>query len=432
MTKITPFRAWRYNPEKVQDISKVVAPPYDVIGPELLKELHRGSDFNVSWIDLPQEEGGLGKYEVAQKKYAQWKAEGVLTQEDSPSLYLYFQDYTVPDGRKFTRKGFFGRRLLEDFKNGGVKPHEKTFAGPKADRLALTQATEANLSPIFGLYSDPDNQMESLLDELSQGDPVIDIQDSDGGGHRLWVVSDPEAIQGLLAPVQSHPVMIADGHHRYETALNYRELQKAALGGNYTGEEAFNYVLMYFCSLQDPGLVVLPTHRVLEEKPEVDEAIVKDLLGQYASLKEFSFSQYPEATAYMEEEGGREHLLGWIHDDKIDVLKFDPEALLNSSTLNHLHYAVRDLDATVLHDLVLEEIMGVSKGAQREYGNIHYIKNGEDALRVTQEKKSYGFLMNATKIAQLEAVTEIGETMPQKSTFFYPKLLTGLVFNDLK
>ena len=431
MKKIFPFSGVRYQPELFPDLSQVVAPPYDVIDEPLQVKLQGQSDHNVVWIDLPPKKGEFPDYEFAAKKYQAWKKAGALIKDKEPGLYLYFQSYTLADGREFTRKGFFARRRLESFENGGVKPHEKTFAGPKADRLKLTQATRANLSPIFGLYPDPKNHVGPRLEEISQGEAFADFKTEEGYRHRMWRVADPALIEGILEEIQSQHILIADGHHRYETALNYRELRKNELAEAYTGEEGFNFVLMYLCALEDPGLVVLPTHRVLSERPNVEPELVQQLLASYAEIKDFAWGELKTALEFMEQEGERDHVIGWVHDRKIQVLAFDREKLLNSEELNRLHYALRDLDVTILHNLILEEILGVSKGAQREYGTLKYIKKAEDVLKVTQENNSYGFLLNATKVAQMEAVTQIGETMPQKSTFFYPKVPTGLIFNDL-
>jgi uncharacterized protein (DUF1015 family) len=431
MTKIRPFRAWRYSPKQVGDFSKVVAPPYDVIEADQLARLYQSSPYNVTHVDLPQAKGEASKYETAKQYFASWKQSGILLQDERPSVYPYFQSYTLPTGEKRTRKGFFARRRLESFAEGGIRPHEKTFAGPKEDRLQLMQATHADLSPIFGLYGDPKNAVGAQLDALARPDPLLAIAGEGGEEHRLWKVDDPAAIEALLQSVHDRPLLIADGHHRYETALNYLELHKSALGASYTGEEGFNDVMMYFCSIQDPGLVILPTHRVLAERLSKDVHLTRNLLKRYATSKEFSVENHREALRYLQEEGRHEHVLGWIHDAVIEVLRFDSDKILESQVLNHLHYAVRDLDVTLLHDLVLEEVMGMPKGAQREYGHIHYVKDAEEAVRLTREKNTEGFLLNPTKVSQLEAVTEIGATMPQKSTFFYPKLLTGLVFYDL-
>lgn len=430
MPKISPFAAYRYNLQKVNP-SEVVAPPYDVIGPEQQDALYKKSPYNVVRIDLAKEEAGLDRYQIAKKNFEEWKQKEILVQDSKPSLYLYFQTFALPDGRRLTRKGFLARRRLESFAEGGVKPHEMTFPGPKADRLQLMQATKANLSPIFGLYSDPKSEVSQLLLKLAAQKPDIHIVEANGDEHQVWRIDSEEAIRDLLNLVHDRSLLIADGHHRYETALAYRDEQLAKLGALATGKEAFNYVMMYFCSLQDEGLVVLPTHRVLEEAPELDAAMIKQLLEKYARIKTFTVAQAESALEFLEAEGKHEHAIAWVHEGKIEVMTFDVEKLLGNTELSHLHFALRDLDVTILHHLVLEEIMGISRGAQKEYGRVHYIKNAQEAIELVQQKKSHAFLMNATKLKQIEAVTEIGEKMPQKSTFFYPKLLTGLVFCDL-
>lgn len=431
MSKLRAFRGFHYNPDQISEISRVVAPPYDVIDDAKFQSLMKASPYNVAAIDLPKaSHSGDEAYDVAGKRYQEWKDSGILTQDDKESLYLYFQTYQLPGGEEVTRRGFFARRRLEDFTEGGVKPHERTFAGPKADRLLLMKATAANLSPIFGLFSDPEDTVGLQWDSLTQSDPLFAYSSEDGQSHRLWRLNDPEKIQNLLQGIQDQPIMIADGHHRYETALNYRDYRRQQLGEQATGEEPFNDVLMYCCSMQDAGLKVLPTHRVLAQRPDVAPEVVRQWLAKYAEVKEFSVSDLAQAQEYLSAEGKTEHAIAWVHDDLIEVWTFDPDKLLASESLNRLHFALRDLDVTLLHQLILEEILGVSQGAQREYGTIKYIKDAAEAVQLSTEKKTYGFLLNATKMEQMEAVTQIGATMPQKSTFFYPKVPTGLVFYD--
>jgi uncharacterized protein (DUF1015 family) len=430
MTKIAPFAGLRYNPQQV-DLSRVVAPPYDVINEALREELSRRSPHNVVRLDLAKEENGLSRYEIAGKNLWNWKEKKILQRDARPSLYLYFQTFRLPGGETRTRKGFFGVRRLEKFGEGSIKPHENTFPGPKADRLQLMNATHADLSPIFSLFSDPKNEAGPILDELAKGEPEVRIVEPGGDEHRLWLVSDPAAVERLLHAVRERPLLIADGHHRYETALAYQEEQKAALGSRYRGDEPFHNVLMYFSSLQDPGLTVLPTHRVLAQPSEVSPELFQSLLKKFAHVASFAAEDREAAVKKMEEEGAHEHVLGWVYGDRIDVAIFDVARLLEHPALNRLHFALRDLDVTVLHDLVLAELLGITKGAQKEYGRIHYVKDAGEAIRLAREGGTYAFLMNATKLKQIEAVAEIGEKMPQKSTFFYPKLLTGLVFYEL-
>ncbi|MCE9625622.1 MAG: DUF1015 domain-containing protein [Deltaproteobacteria bacterium] len=430
MPKIDAFQGYRYNPEKVGDLSLVMAPPYDVIDPALQDKLYDKSPYNVVRIDLAKEENDLNRYSVSQHTYTTWKQKEILRQDEKPSIYLYFQTYSLPDGRRLTRRGFIARRRLETFAEGGVKPHEQTFPGPKADRLKLMQSTNASFSPIFALYPDPSQEAGAQLAQLSERKPDIEIRDEKGDEHRLWCIDDAAKIERLLGTVHDRPLLIADGHHRYETALAFAEEQKAKLGDRFTGKEPFNYVMMYICALEDPGLVVLPTHRVLAQKPEVNEEIFRGLVSKYAKIKTFPMSEVKAAIRFMEEEGEHEHVLGWVHAGQIEIMTFDVDKILESQSLNRLHFSIRDLDVTILHDLVMEELLGVAKGAQKEYGNILYIKEAVEAIQLAKEKNTYAFLMNATKLKQIQAVIAIGEKMPQKSTFFYPKPLTGLVFYD--
>jgi uncharacterized protein (DUF1015 family) len=224
---------------------------------------------------------------------------------------------------------------LESFDQGGIKPHEKTFAGPKQDRYQLMQATEAQLSPIFALYSDPKKLTGPQLEKWSQGEPLIHIRQENGEEHRLWKVGDAATVNVFLASVQDYPLLIADGHHRYETALNFCLDRKAALGNAYTGAENFNYVLMYLCSLEDPGLVILPTHRVLKERPEGDLSLFNRLIDEVGTRKSFPLDRLKEAVEWMQQEAEQGHRIAWLHDGVAEVIELDAEKVLNSQGLNH-------------------------------------------------------------------------------------------------
>ncbi len=431
MSKIFPFAAWRYSLEQFSDLSRVIAPPYDVIGPEEQRRLYEKSPFNVAWVDLPPAVEGQDKYQGAGERFAQWCKTGVLVQEERPCYYLYFQTFTLPDGRKLTRRGFFGRRLLESFESGSVRPHEQTFPGPKADRFQLMKATHANLSPIFGLYNDAENRVGHLLTELSQRSPDFSLEEENGQQHQVWIVSEIEAQKRIQEALRDRPILIADGHHRYETALAYRDACRVAQKQPLTGQEPFEFVMMYFCSLQDPGLVILPTHRLLKERPEGDLELYRRLLGRYGEIRTYKMEQYDQVLQDLASEGKADPTLAWVHDDSIEIITFDRDKILESQSLNLMHHALRDLDVTLLHHLVLQEVMGISLGSQREYGTLEYIKDSKELVEKARQQNTFGFLLNPTKMAQVQAVTEIGEVMPQKSTYFYPKLLTGLLFCDL-
>lgn len=440
MSNFLPLKGWHYNPETIKDFSQVIAPPYDVIDPKKLAALHERSALNAVWLDLPKlnaenaESNGKDPYQEAAHKYQDWKDKKVLVQEDKPSVYLYFQSYDLPEGRRVTRRGFFARRRATPFGKGegSVLPHEKTFAGPKADRLKLTQASQANFSAIFGLFSDPEAQILPLLEKYSQGPALMDFVNGENQRHQVWKVDDPEHVASLLGPLQDKHVFIADGHHRYETAVHYSGLTREAAGRDETSApQDSDYVLMYCCALQDPGLVVLPTHRVLAKRPEITPEELRKKLAPYATIESHPLSAASEVEKQMTTLGEKQHCLAWVHDEQIELMSFLPEKIAAHPHFSKMPDPLRQLDVTLLHDLVLEEIVGMPQVQQREYGHIHYVKSFPEALALTQEKNTYGFLMNATKLSEMEAVSQTGETMPQKSTFFYPKLPTGLVFSDL-
>lgn len=442
MNNFLPLKGWRYNPAQIQDFAQVIAPPYDVIDREQFAALHKQSPLNAVWLDLPKlnmaaaEANGTDPYLEAAGKYQAWKKQGVLLQDAKPCVYLYFQTYDLPEGPRITRKGFFVRRRATPFgetiDGGKVLPHEKTFAGPKADRLKLTQATRANLSAIFGLYSDAENQIAPLLEQFSQSEPVMDFVNGENQRHQVWKVDDAKQVEALLGPLQEKTILIADGHHRYETAVHYAQLarQEAGLEEQASPQDS-DYVLMYCCALQDPGLVVLPTHRVLAKLPKISPEAFREALKPYAEFKAYPLAEANAAEKEMMALGKTHHCLAWVHDEQVELMIFSPEKVASHPHLAQMPEAVRQLDVSLLHDLVLAEIIGMPQTQQREYGHIHYVKSFAEAIQLTQEKNTYGFLMNPTKLSEMEAVSQIGETMPQKSTFFYPKLPTGLVFSDL-
>src|SRR3954452_23469048 len=251
MADVPPIRALHYDRARTGDPADVVAPPYDVIDPEQRAALAARSPHNVVAIDLPQ---GEDPYAAAARTFAAWREQGVLVRDDQPAFWVLAQDYTGPDGRPYTRRGFFARIRVEDYGPGRIRPHERTHPGPKEDRLRLTRATRANLSPIFVLYDDPAGAAWSALEAALTGEPFADVTDTDGTRHRLWRVGDPAALEAVTAALAPSELLIADGHHRYETARVYAE----EIGG----EGAHRYVLTCLVALQDPGLTVFPTHRL--------------------------------------------------------------------------------------------------------------------------------------------------------------------------
>src|SRR3954452_2391444 len=266
MARLEPLRALHYDPAVAGPLQDLAAPPYDVIDPEQRAELASRSPHNVVAIDLPEDPDGGDRYAHAAALLEQWRAEGAVVEDDEPALWAIVQDYTGPDGRALTRNGFFARVRIEDYGAGTIRPHERTHPGPKEDRLRLTRATQANLSPIFSLYSDPDLAAWRALDPATQEEPFGEVTDGDGTRNRLWRVTDPAAVPAATAALADVELLIADGHHRYETARAYAE--------EVGGEGPHRYVLMCLVALQDEGLTVFPTHRLVDglkgtDKPEL-------------------------------------------------------------------------------------------------------------------------------------------------------------------
>jgi uncharacterized protein (DUF1015 family) len=437
MAEILPFRGIRYNPKQVGDFDRVISPPYDVIDPALQRELYERSPYNVVRIDFGQERLGdderENRYTRAARCFRQWLEQGVLIRDAEPSIYYMEEEYAGEFGEPKTRKGFLGTVRLEDPESGLYRPHEKTLAGPKADRLNLTKACRANLSPIFSLYDDPNHivQRDLELVPLSQR-PLITVRGDEGGMTRLWRVSEPGVLRGVSAAMHLESFFIADGHHRYETALNYRNHMRAANPGH-TGKEPWNYVMMYFADLWAPGLTVLPTHRVVFGLEGFRLESFLDKARQYFSVQtvEGGLDAWLQA---MKARRGKCHAVGLVakEDEKLRLLELSDEAVMNRLLADRAPKVLRTLDVTVLHSLILEEILGIDESAQEAQRNLRYVKGSRNLQRMVREEDvQLGFLLNPTRVEEVKVVAEEGERMPQKSTFFYPKLVTGLVFNPL-
>lgn len=427
--KILPFRGIRYSP-KAGDFSKLVTPPYDVIAPELQKELYARSPYNFIRVDLPMEEGS-DRYKVAKKTFESWLDERILCKDERPAIYLHHHHFRLEDGRTVLRKGFFAARRLEDFSEGGIKPHEKTLEGPKTDRLLLTRAVETNLSPVFSLYSDPEKRVESLFENTKQKSPDISF-DFDGQHHELWVLSDPHIFSAVDAALDQHPLFIADGHHRYETALNYRnECRKRYPSGN--GNEAFNNILMYFSNMDDEGMVILPIHRALFNLTLSVEDLVQKLQGTFQIERMDEIDHVILDKLRYNLLSKHAFLIITPDEKKSFLISIDHASWIKTQAARGIDPSLLDLDVSVLHRLIFEEILGITEAAQANQENIIYWK---DTSRAIQETRSGNcqitFLLNPTQITSMKNVALAGQKMPQKSTFFYPKILSGVVLYSLK
>jgi uncharacterized protein (DUF1015 family) len=417
MADVQPLRALHYDPAVAGPLQDVVAPPYDVIDASQRAELIARSPLNVVGVDLPQ--GEPDPYAAARELFESWQLQGAIVRDSEPALWAHSQDYTGPDGRRRTRRGFFGRVRIEGYGPGRVRPHERTHPGPKEDRLRLTRATRANISPIFSLFDDPANAAWTALEPFTTDEPWGQVTDADGTVHRLWRVSDAEAIAAVQAATRDVELLIADGHHRYETMQAYAE----EVGGD--GEH--RYMLMCLVALQDPGLTVFPTHRLVNRLDDAKRAALAQALQ-----RDFEIEQVPEADV-APEPGGGPLQLGYVNsqDERTYRLTLKDQAIADAALSGHSE-AYRHLDTGVLETLLLKGALGLSDDDISHFNGMFYARDTAEALaKVRSGEYDAAFLMRPTPIAQVRDVAAEGENMPPKSTYFFPKLLTGLLFNPL-
>jgi uncharacterized protein (DUF1015 family) len=416
MATIEPLRALHYDLAKVGGLQNVVAPPYDVIDTAQRAELERRSPYNVVRIDLPV---GADPYGAAAQELAAWRSEGVIVEDDAPAVWVVEQDYTGPDGQARTRQGFLARVRVEDYGPGRIRPHERTHPGPKEDRLKLTRATKANLSPIFSLYSDADGTARATLRAATETEPWDRTTDDDGTVNRLWRVTDPSAIEALTASLSDAELLIADGHHRYETARVYAE--------EVGGEGDHRYVLMCLVALEDPGLTVFPTHRLLKDlRPDQHETLAN------AIRRDFDPAELP-STAELAPEYSEQIRIGYMdaHFRRPFMLTLSDPSIADAALPDHAE-PYRRLDTAVLEALILKGALQMTDEDIDHLAGLGYARNFEEALGLIERGEfDAAFFMAPTPVEQVQAVAAAGESMPPKSTYFFPKVPTGLVFNPL-
>ena len=439
MPEIRAFRALRYNPETLPDLAPVVAPPYDVISPARRMELAARDRRNVVAIDVPVDAGAADpdeKYRQAARTFAAWRSDGTLRKDRQPSLYVYEQEYAVPGtSLRRVQRGFFGRLRLEAFvPGGGILPHERTLAGPKEDRYKLMRATGANFSAVMVLYSDATGAGRRLLTEATVMPAVADVTDDEGVWHRLWMVpaDGPTAplVAGLVDAAGREPLTIADGHHRYESALRYRDERRMTSADE--EDPPFDYVLALFMDMTAEPLLALPTHRVARAMSGAD-----GLLEAAASAGLFDVEPAdraallgafgPEAQA----PGGRGRIGVWTRAGGA-VLTARREAF--APLLPSGGEAVRRLDVTLLA-VTLERLCAIDRAATTTGGRVGYTKDVGEAIGWVDgrvDAADAAFLLEATPVAEIAAVAREGDVMPQKSTYFFPKPVTGFVLNPLE
>ncbi len=445
MARISPLRGLRYNQGKIVSMEEVVSPPYDVIDPQAQQALQQKNPYNMIHLDitksLASEELTDERYERVKGIFEEWQKQEVLVREDKPTIYLYYTDYKLPSGQTLTRKGLISLTGLAEFSEGVVKPHEKTFSSVTSDRLRLLDTCQAQFSPIFSLYSDPEGSIINLLEEARTGQPLAEAKDHDGCFHRLWAVNDAGVIAQVCEMFAAKSLYIADGHHRYTTSLQLRSLMRERQGEVAT-DSPYDYTMMYLCGMEDEGLSVLPTHRLVQVPylTTVDEIVTK--MREYFEVDELSGGSREillEQVLARMDENKSETMLGFYHPaaDRCFLLTLKSGVMAETCSGKHPE-ALRDLDVVVLSELLLECVLGLTHERCEKENLISYYPDPDEALDAAVKgiAKSDNaapvlFLMNPTLVSQVRRVADEGLVMPHKSTYFYPKLLSGLVINKI-
>jgi uncharacterized protein (DUF1015 family) len=431
MARIFPFKGTHYNTTKVGDLTKVTTLPYDRVTPELQDKYYNANDSNIVRIikgrEFAEDTDAENVYTRAGATLKQWLADGVLVEDEQPAIYVYHQKFTAPDGKEYVRKGMTVLVELEDYSSGKVKPHERTLSAPKEDRLKLLLHTDTHFGQIFQLYPDDNNIVMGILDSHSKRPPDMQAYNEEEGViHMMWAVTDSYVISSVQREMEQRLLYIADGHHRYETAINYRNLRLNEYTGGGSTQNPRN-AMMTLVGMSDPGLVVLPTHRVVHGLLEFEIKAFVERLKEFFEVEERGSKGDMMRSLEIVAPDPKQHAFGLYHGGKYWFLR-----LRNGDIMDRLapdHSATwRKLDVAILHELVLEHILGITKEAQAAKTNLFYERLADVAIgHVDSGHAQLVLFMNPTKLPRIREVAGGGEVMPQKSTDFYPKLITGMV-----
>ena len=433
---VLPVRALKYDPKVVGDLGQVLAPPYDVISPDQQRELYERHPANVVRLILgfqhDSDTSTDNRYTRSRIDLATFLANGSIARDPSQAFYVYEQSFPLADGRTVTRRGVVGRWRIQD--HGGLLAHERTLDGPKADRLKLFSACKVVCSQVFTFYSDPQRQVDAVLAQPGVMNPGVEFACADGVRHRLLLVTRHDAVESLSTILSGFTQYIADGHHRYETTKNYRNARRAELG-TVTGEEPFNFASVYMANTHQDGLVIQPIYRLLHGIPGFDPAALLAALSRECEVIQAG-TDIHQASSLLERCGKsgpsfafRLGKGGWM------VLAVHPEAHEAFVKDSGLHASVARLDVSWLHQRVMSGLLAITKDAQASQANLDYMHSLNDvaeALEQDHGKYQAAILLNPVTAQQIEAVAAAGERMPQKSTFFYPKIISGLVIHPLE
>ncbi len=418
MAEVIPFKGILYNPQKV-DVSSTMAPPYDIVTPKFKEVLYRRSPHTIICIDFGKDKDGdnekENRYTRAVKYLSEWLHKGILINDPEPSFYCYEITYEINGQLKKTR-GFLGAVKIEEFGSGRIHPHEMTYSKPKSDRLNILRYCNANISPIFSLYSSEEKLASSILEDIVKETPFIEAKNGSGFTHRLWRISDRASIKTIKKELSGKDVFIADGHHRYETALAFKkEMENKGL--NKTGEEPFNYVLMFLANMEDEGLTLLPTHRMVEIDSDIN---TKETLRRYFDIQKITSEGTPEKQSIHQMFKVMQNNIHSIGMFLTNANTFYTLSFNASSIEVNLPDCLKKLDVTILHKFIFEKLLKIE----------HFEYEMDPDIAVEKAKKGpfeAVFFLNSTRIEDVKEVAIAGQRMPPKSTYFYPKLLTGMV-----
>ena len=423
MAEIRAFKALRFDTEKAGAIEELVCPPYDIISEEQRQEYLYRNQNNIIRLELPK---GDEPYKTAGEVLKKWLDSGVLKKDSEDAVYIYEEEFSI-NGIHAKFKGCIVRVKIEEFSKGVVLPHEETLSKAKEDRFNLMKATNCNFSQIYSLYMDSEHKIVNRLDKLSDCKPEIELTDGDKVTHRLWIVTDKDEINAICSDFADKKLYIADGHHRYETALNYRNYCRE----NGIGDGGEDYVMMMLVDMEHDGLVVLPTHRLVRDLESFDKEKILNDCKEYFDVSEESDVSNAESKLKELYDEGKKAFAFYSGDKGYNLLVLKDEKVIEKLLPNKSR-AMQGLDVTVLHTLVLEKIFGIDAENMAKQINLTYTRLFDEAIEsVDTGKAQCAFILNPTRVTEIRDVAAAGEKMPQKSTYFYPKLITGLVMNKL-
>lgn len=434
MAEIIPFQALRYDPQQVK-LEDVLTQPYDKITPEMQSRYYELSQHNLVRIILGRsgetDTPGFNTYTRAAEYLHDWRSAGILKQDSEPCFYLYSQTFTVPGTRDLAeRRGLIALGRIHDYADGVVFRHEQTLAKPRADRLNLLKATKAHFGQIFMLYSDPQAAMEELLRKKADDDPDISVLDEYEVLHRIWRVSDAAPVKQIQQIMSNKKLLIADGHHRYETALAYRDERRKEAASR-DPRAPYEFVMMTLVPMESRGLVILPTHRIVHGLPSFDREHMLETAKRYFDVERIDLrTESRSATTLLEEAGGNGTAFVAVTRQGPYLMRAKKHAV--QEALSNVAERQRELDVVQLHKLLLERILGISEEAIRNQEHVKYERDAFEAISWVRQGANVAFLMNAARIQQVSEIAFGGEVLPQKSTDFYPKLLSGLTIYALE